>query len=334
MEGERIFLDSAIIVDGKFTLKGAVEEPVYCHLIVPEINPETGKTSNIFDAPLILENAKIKLTADAEGKSKVTGTENNEILQTYMDADAVLGQKQDDALQAARDAKAAGDGELAESFGEEQQKYSKERRELRIEFVKNNINNPAGRSQFFHNKLGSLLGLPLEQLKELIADANEATLQNPLLLRVAERIQALEKTAIGQYFTDIRMPNVNGKEIALSDYAGKGKYVLLDFWATWCSPCRAEMPHVLAVYKKYKNKGFEVVGVSLDAKHDAWLKGIKDLGLTWPQMSDLKGWSCEGAKLYAVHGIPHTVLIDPNGIIIAHNLRGKKLEEKLAELIK
>ena len=119
----------------------------------------------------------------------------------------------------------------------------------------------------------------------------------------------------------------------MSDYAGKGKVVLVDFWASWCGPCRQEMPNVVKVYNQYKDKGFEIVGVSLDQTEEAWKKGIADLGITWPQMSDLKYWQCEAAAIYGVNAIPHTVLIDKDGTIIERNLRGEKLYERIAELL-
>ena len=110
--------------------------------------------------------------------------------------------------------------------------------------------------------------------------------------------------------------------------------VLLDFWASWCGPCRREMPNLVEAYAKYKNKNFEIVGVSLDQSADSWKEAIKKLNITWPQMSDLKYWNCEGAQLYAVSSIPHTVLIDGEGTIIARGLHGEGLQEKLAEVLK
>ena len=146
--------------------------------------------------------------------------------------------------------------------------------------------------------------------------------------------EKMKATAVGQKFTDFEMQTPEGKTVKLSDYVGKGKVVLVDFWASWCGPCRREMPNLVEAYAKYKNKNFEIVGVSLDQSADAWKEAIKKLNITWPQMSDLKYWNCEGAQLYAVSSIPHTVLIDGEGTILARGLHGDELQEKIAEAVK
>ncbi|MBO4642000.1 MAG: TlpA family protein disulfide reductase [Bacteroidaceae bacterium] len=136
----------------------------------------------------------------------------------------------------------------------------------------------------------------------------------------------------GAQVTELVMQDPEGKEVHLTDWVGKGKYVLVDFWASWCGPCRAEMPNVKALYEKYKDKGFEIVGVSFDQTKAAWMKGITDLQLPWPQMSDLKGWGCAAAKEYSIHSIPATILFSPDGKVIANGLRGETLRDKLAEI--
>ena len=150
---------------------------------------------------------------------------------------------------------------------------------------------------------------------------------------MAER-KVAEATAVGTQYTDFEMPAPDGKTIKVSDFVAKNKYTLVDFWASWCGPCRAEMPTVVKAYTDYHAKGLEVVGVSLDNDKDAWLKAISELKMPWPQMSDLKGWECEGAALYNVRSIPANVLIDQQGRIIAKDLRGVDLLNKMAELLK
>ena len=146
--------------------------------------------------------------------------------------------------------------------------------------------------------------------------------------------KALPGAAQGNASTapEVTLPDVNGKTVSLSSF--RGKYVLLDFWASWCGPCRAENPNVVAAYQKFKGKNFTIVGVSLDNNKDAWENAIKSDGLAWTQVSDLKGWQSQAAALYNVQSIPSNFLIDTAGKVIAKNLRGKDLEEALSSVLK
>jgi len=146
-----------------------------------------------------------------------------------------------------------------------------------------------------------------------------------------DMVAKMQANAIGQTAPDINLPSPDGKEIALSSL--KGKVVLIDFWASWCGPCRKEMPNVVKAYARYKDKGFEIYGVSLDQEKDRWVEAIAKDGITWPQVSDLKYWSSAAAKVYNVTGIPYTILLDKEGKIIAKNLRGEALEQKIAEVL-
>ena len=155
------------------------------------------------------------------------------------------------------------------------------------------------------------------------------------IIKLREALAVEAKTAEGQPFTDFTMPDPKGKDVSLSQFIKKNKLTLVDFWASWCGPCRKAIPGVKALYEKYRKQGFGVVGVSFDSKKEAWVKAIKDLDLPWPQMSDLKGWDCLASDLYNIKAIPFTLLVTKDGTIVARNIDGEELlEQRIQEYLK
>ena len=145
-------------------------------------------------------------------------------------------------------------------------------------------------------------------------------------------VEAKKNAYVGKQFTDLEEADADGKMHKLSEYVGKGKWVLVDFWASWCGPCMQEMPNVVAAYEKYHAKGFDVVGLSFDNKKEPWLKAIADQKMPWTHLSDLKGWRTVASSVYDVNSIPDNLLIDPQGKIVARGLRAQGLQNKLKEI--
>ena len=160
------------------------------------------------------------------------------------------------------------------------------------------------------------------QAEQQVADTTNATTQG--------EAQAND----GSKFIDFTVPALDGKQVKLADVVAKKKITMVDFWASWCGPCRMEMPNVVEAYKQFHNKGLEIVGVSLDESKEDWETAVKDMGMNWIQTSDLKGWECEAARLYGVRGIPACVLINQKGEIVGRDLRAEELHARLAELLK
>jgi peroxiredoxin len=208
---------------------------------------------------------------------------------------------------------------------------TKEIQEIESAFIRDNPNSYVS-LDIIKNTGGSIPNV--EVLDSLFKSLTETIRNSSAGKELSERIDKLKLVAVGAIAPDFTQMTPENQPVKLSDF--KGKYVLIDFWASWCGPCRAENPNVVKVYNQYKDNGFTVLGISLDNEkgRDAWLKAINKDQLTWTQVSDLKGWYNEVAALYSVKAVPQNFLIDPNGKIIAKNLRGEELAAKLKEIVK
>jgi len=202
-----------------------------------------------------------------------------------------------------------------------------ERQKLEIKFVENNPNSIV--SAYVLSVYSAAWGK--EKTKELFEQFSKENKNSEYGKKIVKYIELNKNPKIGEQFVDFEMSDPNGNSKRLSDY--KGKFILLEFWASWCAPCRQENPNLVKTYEKFKQNGFEIFAVSLDDEKDRWLSAIKKDNLNWEHVSDLYGDDNKAALIYGISSIPNNFLIDKNGIIIACNLRGEKLNEKLAEIM-
>ncbi|MFI3263558.1 MAG: TlpA disulfide reductase family protein [Rikenellaceae bacterium] len=201
-----------------------------------------------------------------------------------------------------------------------------------LKLIEANLDSPAAAYMLFRNLSYRLPVAKLEEYSNMFTDEVK---ESSYIKILNKRIESMKRSEVGQPYMEIELPTPNGEVVSLSSIVEAGNYVLVDFWASWCPPCRKENPNVVSAYNKYKDKGFTVYGVSLDkpsGKSD-WEKAIADDKLTWTNVSDLKFWDCVPAGMYGVNSIPSNFLISPEGVIVGKNLREEELHNKLEELL-
>lgn len=311
-----LFMDTAKVVNGKFKFERELSHPCYAML--------KGQT---FDnrQEFFIDNSKHSIEGDWSNPKLTGGETYREFVKysamfDYMKKEfAELSKKYQNAKEGSHEAE------------EYQQKYMEVYTgsfKKTLEYAKSNP-----KSYIAYHKFTSLdYYVPVAKM----LDCYKGFANNIKKLEGAEAYKEmllqLQKTSAGAKAIDFTLNDTNGESVSLSDY--KGKYVLVDFWASWCGPCRAENPHVLKMYKMFSPKGFDVLSVSLDTNKKAWMKAIEKDALPWTHVSDLKGWKSELLKTYSVSGVPTTLLIDPQGVIIGRNIKGLKLQQKLEEIYK
>jgi len=330
-DGDQLKIDSVQPKNGAFKFEGKIAEPTMASLSVKFVKQAGEEKVQRDMMQIFLEPSKMELVAkDSLKVNSVIGSTGHVEYVEIQRLQKPYDEKLNDLYKTYSQLRTSGDKEGMKKIENAIDLVNNEMKEkVYLEFIKKHPN--------------STVALPIlkqyagwdiqpEKVEPLYNSLPASTRELPSAKTLKELIDISKKTAIGTYAMDFTQNDTTGKPVSLSSF--RGKYVLVDFWASWCGPCRAENPNVVKAYNKYNNKNFTIVGVSLDRPNakDKWLKAIHDDGLAWNHVSDLKFWDNEVAKQYGIRAIPQNILVDPSGKIIAKNLSGDELDEKLGEV--
>ena len=317
IKGRRLVeLQKVPVVGGKFKFEGTADSVQVVAL-----------TMNDAFCQLFLEPGDIKVDLKEGEMSFALGTPNNNAYEAFSSDIKALEDEYAEIVRNSQNPELtdAQRKELKEQMGTFEEKY--------FQAISSCITENTG-NDFGLHILSSYYNMFEPDVLAPILDSYIETFPTDTRLKQIKSINDITlETSAGKPFKNFEMADVDGNTHSLAEYISANKVTLIDFWASWCGPCRAEMPAVKEAYEAYKNKGFGIVGISLDNNKEAWAGAIKNLELNWAHLSDLKGWNCEGAKIYGVRSIPATVLVAQDGTIIARNVRGEAIKEKLAELL-
>ena len=324
-------IDSAVVAEGAYKMKGKAAKDAF--LMVKTDDYDWNFLFFNDGQPVALDYAAKTVTgSDLNNKLTECDLKNTEAYKEYSDFVDKLEETLEATPEAEREAKLA---ELMGGYRAAMEKY----RDFYMNMIEENKDNLVPVA--FIDQVRSLAGP--DKFNELV-NSDAAFAQHPYVQGVKTKLEEAEarqkeaeekkQAIIGQKFLDLEEADPDGNMHKLSEYVGQGKWVLVDFWASWCGPCKNEMPNVVNAYKKYHDKGFEVVGLSFDREKEPWVKAITEWEMPWIHLSDLKYWKTVASDVYNVNSIPDNLLIDPEGTVVARCLRGEALEEKLAEIFK
>lgn len=315
-------IDTTTVENGVFAFSGFQQEPKLHYIFV---GTDRG------NIPLVLENGKIdlKFQKDSMNYAKVKGTVQNDMFMEYLDESRKLSDRARSMQEDMRSAAQQRDTATVAAIREEYVEFQDDVKNFNIDFAKQNTN--ALISVLIIRNLMMSKALPNAEIKTMFENLTPEMKASAPGVQLKAQLDKSKATEIGGVAPEFSAPTPEGNVLALSEV--KGKVTLVDFWAAWCRPCRAENPNIVNVYNKYHDKGLNIIGVSLDTRAEDWTKAIESDGLAWNHISNLKRFRDPIAELYNINAIPAAFLLDENGVIIAKDLRGPALEQKVAELL-
>jgi peroxiredoxin len=319
-DGPLITIDSTQIADGKFSLKGVVAYPEVYYLTIPATKSSV---------PFFVEPAEIIVNIKTKdiNTTKITGSRTQSEYDSYLDKIDEFNVKIKEQYTIYNTAMEIGDTEKMDYYDSVITVLDDQRNKFSKNYVLDNPSSFISPYIVYRNSYT----YELEDLEKALNTFDTSLVHSVYSEFLNIYLATLKRTAVGQPYIPFTMPDSTGASVLVSDFVGKN-YLLLDFWASWCAPCREENPNLVRLYNKYNAKGFDIFGVSFDSSRDRWLKAIADDSLTWTHVSDLQGWQNAAGKLYGIRSIPSNALLDTNGVIIAKNLRGDELRAKLEEI--
>ena len=319
-DGEMIKFDSVKLVDGKGSFSGIIGLPEFYYISLEGIRAYIG---------VFTEEGKIAVIIDANkpNEPEISGSLSQQTYDNFNESMRGFDVRARGIVDLYNQARESGDEEKMKEAEAAYELVDTEKSVFTTNYVKQNSNSVVSAYLVMRNSYQ----YDVDELDAFVNGFDPSISSSFYVEYLADRVATLKRVAVGQPFVDFELVDTEGNTVSVSSVA-QGKYLLVDFWAAWCRPCRAENPNVVEAYNKFHEKGFDVLGVSFDEDHAKWVAAIEQDGLQWTQISDLKGWGSAAGKLYGIQSIPQNILINPEGIIIEKNLRGEDLQEKLAEI--